>query len=73
MKNSHNITKLNPYTNYTVYVTVINNAEGNPESEPSSMVQTRTLAAPPDMPLPPILYSGQFIAPDISDSNGPIK
>ena len=72
-KNSHSITKLNPYTNYTVYVTVINNAENFPESKASNIVQTRTLAAPPDNPPPPILQNGQLIAPDISDSNGPIK
>ena len=72
-QNSYNITNLQPYTNYIIYVTVTNNAEDNPESEPSNIVQTRTLAAPPEKPLHPRLYSGQLIAPDISNSSGPIK
>jgi hypothetical protein len=71
--NSYDITKLTPYTTYSVYVTVINNAEDKPESEPSNVVEARTLAAPPDKPPPPRLCNGHLIAPDISNSKGPIK
>jgi hypothetical protein len=51
-------------------VTVRNNAQ---ESEHSNITQTRTLVAPPDKPPLPRLDNGQFIAPKISDANGPIK
>jgi hypothetical protein len=61
---------LKPYTTYSVYVTVRNNAQ---ESEHSNITQTRTLVAPPDKPPLPRLDNGQFIAPKISDANGPIK
>jgi hypothetical protein len=72
-ENSYNITGLNPYTNYSVYVTITNNAQDRPESQPSNIVQTKTLVAPPDRPQSPRLNNRQFIAPKISDANGPIK
>jgi hypothetical protein len=73
--NSFDVTELDPYTSYDIYVTVTNNAESNPESQPSQAVQERTHTAPPILPqLPdPPDNEGRFIAPDISDSNGPIS
>jgi hypothetical protein len=71
-QDSYTITNLKPYTNYTVYVTVTNNAK-DPDSNRSNIVQTRTFAAPPVRPLSPTLDNRQFTAPNISDSSGPIK